>query len=109
MRLNHPLARIVIRDEGPDNQPTIGLLAPLRGQGFFEKGMVYEVRETFDTITIVKIGPSCIAPVRIADSPIRRSWAEDIGTIICMGSMIFATMDEAIAHQKAMAEKYKDD
>lgn len=99
MNINQPLARLVIRDEGKDHPPVLGLLSCLRGQTFFEKGMVYEVRETLDTITIVKIGPSAVAGTgsTIHDSPIYAHWGWDVGSLLSRGPILFLTHQEAVA------------
>ena len=99
MKINHPIARLVIRDEGKDLPPTFGIMACLHGQGFFEKGMVYEVRETADTINIVKLGRSAVAGEGqpFSASPIPAHWSENIADIVCKGAGVFGTWEEVEA------------
>ena len=106
MKINKLVARLVIRDEGENNPPILGLLSCLRGQEFFEKGMVYEVRETLDTVFIVKIGPSAVAGAgrKIVESPIYAHWGWDVGSLLSKGPRLFLTHQEAVAMRPAKEE-----
>ena len=100
MSINKPIARLVIRDEGKDNPPVLGLLTCLKGQTFFKKGMVYEVRETLGEIHIVEVGRSAVGGegCRFSDSPVPAHWVENIADIVCKGPKVFATWEEAEAY-----------
>ncbi len=107
MNINKPIARIVVRDEGKGNPAVFGMMSCLIDQTFFEKGMVYEVRETMGEVTIKKIGRSAVSGEgeTYTQSPVPAHWAEDISDLICKGKKVFATWEEAEQYNRMLSSQ----
>ncbi len=105
----NPIARIVVRDEGPDNPASLLIGTMFKGQRFFKPGFVYTVREILGEVHIKEEGESVVAKSgeNYNDAPIPGlTWAHQIGDVVADGGRyLWLTRKELAQHMESLNDR----
>ena len=104
------LARFVIRptDDGRGDL-ILGAMMKAQSASFLRPGVVYEIREILDMLTIKAVGETAIG-VDARDSNIPYvHWSASADQILCYGSQFILTKDEYRKHCESTTEPKKDE
>lgn len=89
-----PIARIVVRDNGPKQPPGLFVGSLFKNQRFFKPGRVYEVEDIMGEITIRDVGPSIMGTTP-KNSLVPSNWNHAIGLILdVVGKYLFLSRAE---------------
>lgn len=108
------IARILTRLQGEGDGLMIGALLK-SGQDYFKPNSIYEIIycPLSEELKIKYHGPSCIAGEgqTYKDSPLGKTWFEDISDVLIMGQHIFLTPDElsVVFAQQEAERRTRDD